>query len=54
MSVVPSSDEPKGITVLPPDEALQRARPAPSDQELAIEGLTDEEWTAFETAIAER
>lgn len=54
MSVVPHPDEPTGLTVLPPEEALKRARPLPSDHEMAIEGLTDDEWTAFEKALAER
>lgn len=54
MSVVPNPDEPTGLTVLPPDEALQRARPLPSDDDMAIEGLTEDEWKAFEQALAER
>lgn len=36
------------MTVLPPEEALKRARPLPSDEEMAIEGLTDDEWKAFQ------
>jgi hypothetical protein len=36
------------------DEALRQARPLPSDAEMAIEGLTDEEWIAFEQALIER
>lgn len=43
-----------GLTVLPPEEALRRARPLPSDSEMAIEGLTEDEWKAFEQALAER
>jgi hypothetical protein len=54
VSVVPHPDEPTGLTVLPPEEALKRARPLPSDEEMAIEGLTDHEWKAFEKALAER
>ena len=54
MSVVPNPEEFGGLTILPPDEALRRARPLPSDAELAIEGLTDDEWKAFEKALAER
>jgi hypothetical protein len=54
MPVVPNPDQPAGLLILPPDEALRRARPLPSDAEMAIEGLTDEEWTAFEQALAER
>jgi len=54
MSVVPTPDDRQGLTVLPPDEALRRARPLPSDDELAIGGLTDDEWNAFREALAER
>lgn len=43
-----------GLTVLPPDEALRHARPVPTDEELAIEGLTDDEWQAFRRALADR
>ena len=54
MSVVPHSEKPSGLTVVSPAEALRRARPLPSDDEMAIDGLTDEEWKAFEQALAER
>lgn len=54
VSVVPHPDDPAGLTVLPPEEALKRARPLPTDEEMAIEGLTDDEWKAFEKALAER
>jgi hypothetical protein len=54
MSVVPNPEEFGGLTILPPEAALRRARPLPSDAELAIEGLTDDEWKAFEKALAER
>lgn len=54
MSIVPHSDAPSALTIVPPEEALKRARPLPSDDEMAIEGLTDDEWKAFEKALAER
>ena len=54
MTVEPSPEERYPLTVLPPFEALKAARPAPSGAELAIEGLTDEEWDAFLQALAER
>jgi hypothetical protein len=54
MSVVPDSEEPPRLTVLPPREALRSARPLPSAEDMAIEGLTEAEWTAFEKALAER
>ena len=54
MTVVPSPEERYPLMVLPPFAALKAARPAPSGAELAIEGLTDEEWDAFLQAITER
>lgn len=54
MSVVQSPEEFEGLVILPPDEALRRAQPLPSDAELAIEGLTDDQWKAFEKALADR
>lgn len=53
MSVVPNPDQPS-LTVLAPEEALKRALPLPSDDDMALEGLTEDEWTAFEQALAER
>ncbi len=37
----------------PPDEALKRARPLPPRDRLVIEDVTDDEWKAFEDALAE-
>jgi hypothetical protein len=54
MSNVPLSKEPLGLTVLAPEEALELARLAPSPAEMAIEGLTDDEWKAFEVALTDR
>ena len=54
MSVAPHSEEPAGLTVASPEEALKLARPVPDDSEMAIDGLTDDEWKAFEKALAER
>jgi hypothetical protein len=42
------------IAVLPIDDALRVARPLPPLGEMAIEGLTDDEWDAFERALSER
>ena len=53
MAVVPNPGEPTALTVVLPDDALKRARPLPSDDEMAIENLTDDEWKAFENALAE-
>lgn len=40
--------------VVTPREALERAQPLPSDDDMAVEGLTDEEWDAFKHALADR
>jgi hypothetical protein len=40
--------------VVTPREALERAQPLPSDDDMAVEGLTDEEWGAFKHALADR
>ena len=53
MSVADHKHEAGGLTVVPPDEALRAARPLPGDDEMAIQELTDEEWSAFAEAIAE-
>ena len=54
MSVVEPRDDAGGLTVLPPEEALRLARQVPSDEDMAIDGLTDDEWNAFEKALADR
>lgn len=54
MSVVPHSEKPTHLVVLPPLEALRRAQPLPSDDELTIDGIGDGEWAAFEKALADR
>lgn len=40
--------------VLPPDEAVRRARPLPDGDEFALEDVTDDEWDEFQQALAER
>jgi len=42
------------VTVLPAREAIARARPLPSAEDMAIEGITDDEWKAFEAALEGR
>jgi hypothetical protein len=54
MSAIDPAAEPVGLTVLPPDAALRSAKPAPTDSELVIDGLTEAEWVAFETALNDR
>jgi hypothetical protein len=40
--------------VVSPTEALIRALPLPTDADMAVEGLTDDEWNAFVHALADR
>jgi hypothetical protein len=54
VAVVEHPEDVPHLIVAPPHEALQLAQPLPSDDEMAIEGLTDDEWKAFERALAER
>lgn len=46
--------EKPALVVLPPEEALRRARPLPSVEELTIEGLTPDEWHALNDVLSER
>jgi len=50
---VSSVEQPEELTVhlYPPEEALKRARRLPPRDERGIEGLTDEEWNAFQAAL---
>jgi hypothetical protein len=54
MAAIHPAEEPTGPTVVPPDEALRRALPVPSDRDLVIEGLTVGEWVAFGAALTQR
>lgn len=54
MAVAENPQESGHLTVVAPNEALRRAQPLPSDDEMAVEGLTDDEWDAFEQALADR
>ncbi len=38
--------------VVTPKDALQRAQPLPSEDDMAVDGVTVEEWEAFEQALA--
>jgi hypothetical protein len=52
---VSSIEQPEDPTVrvYPPDEALKRARPLPPRENLIIEDVPDDEWAAFQEALAE-
>lgn len=42
------------LMVVPPAEALQRARPLPLPQDLVIQDVSDVQWEAFQEALANR
>lgn len=41
------------VRVYPPEEALRRACPLPRREVLVIKDVPDEEWVAFQEALAE-
>ena len=53
VSVVEEPREPV-LVVVPPEEALRLARPLPSEDDFAIEGLTPDEWSTLNAVLAER
>jgi hypothetical protein len=46
--------DPSGLEVLPPDEALRRAKPLPPPECMVLEDVSDDDWTAFQEALAEQ
>ncbi len=52
MSTVEQPEEPT-VRVYPPAEALKQARPLPPRDRLVLDDITDEEWKAFQEALAE-
>ncbi len=42
------------VEIVPPAEALRRARRLPNPARLVVDDVSDEEWTAFRQALAER
>lgn len=51
VSTVEQPEEPS-VHIYPPDEALERARPLPPRDELVLEDVSDDEWAAFQEALA--
>ena len=54
VSVAENPSESGNLTVVVPKDALLRAQALPSDDDMAVEGVTAEEWDAFEQALADR
>jgi len=52
MSIAEQPDEPR-VKVFPPEEALRHAKPLPPRDRLVIEDVPDDDWTAFQEALAE-
>jgi len=51
VSIAEQPDEPR-VGVYPPDEALRRAQPLPPRERLVIDDVPQDEWTAFQDALA--
>mgnify|MGYP006952621480 CR=1 FL=1 len=54
VSVAENPSESGNLTVVVPKDALLRAQALPSADDMAVEGVTAEEWDAFEQALADR
>jgi len=52
VSGVEQPEEPV-VRTYTPDEAIRRARPLPPRDRLVIEDVPEEEWAAFQAALAE-
>ena len=52
MSTVEQAEEPT-LRVYPPDEAIRHARPLRARDRLVVEDISEEEWRAFQEALAE-
>ena len=52
MSTVERPEQP-AIRVCPPDEALKSAQPLPPRESLVVTDVPDDEWAAFQEALAE-
>ena len=54
MSVAEDPRNVSHLTVIAPLHAVDRAQRLPDPDDMAIEGVTDDEWAAFEHALADR
>ncbi len=54
MSVAEDPRNVSPLTVLAPLAAVDRAQRLPDDDDMVIDGLTDDEWAAFEHALSNR
>ena len=49
---VEQPEEPE-VRTYPPEEALRRSRPLPRPEDLVVTDVPDDEWAAFQEALAE-
>ena len=49
----PSFLDERRMRVLPPEEALRCAKPLPAQERLVIENVPEEDWAAFQEALAD-
>jgi hypothetical protein len=54
VSVAEGAGERNHLTLVTPTVAVERAMPLPTDADMAVEGLSEDEWNAFERALADR
>lgn len=52
MATLEQPGEP-GVKAYPPEDALRRSRPLPRREELVVTDVPDDEWAAFQEALAE-
>lgn len=55
LGVMFSAEQPEEpvVRTYPPDEAIKRALPLPPRDRLVIEDVSEDEWAAFQAAIAD-
>jgi hypothetical protein len=53
MSTLDNDRAERRVVVYPPDEALKRASPLVPRDDLVSDGISGEEWDAFQAALAE-
>jgi len=55
MGIVATLEQPgePEVRAYPPEDALRRSRPLPSREDLVVTDVPDDQWAAFQEALAE-
>lgn len=53
MSTAGQPDDEPRVRFYPPDEAFRHAQPLPPSERFVLEDVPDEDWAAFQEALAE-